>query len=121
MPLDGVSKAGSDPPASAMQSALYLSLSGGCAWVVITVPAIAVCISYLQRHEHAPQHKHLVGLSRLVRYLHRLVSLNKHVLVFRHLDPPLSLVAAGDSAYAAGEFEALVLRGGFVFVDEEKF
>ena len=65
-------------------------------------------LSYLQRHEHAPNHKHLVDLNRLVRFLHRLVSLNKHLLVFRQLVPPLAIVAVGDSAYSAGEYEALV-------------
>ena len=53
-----------------------------------------------------------------VKYLSRLrkLSLREHMLVFRQLDPPFSLVAVGDSAYAAGGFEALALRGGFVLL-----
>ena len=61
-----------------------------------------------------PNQKHLVDLNRLVRYLHKLVATSRHRLVFGRFEPPVIIVAVGDSASSAGEFEALVLRGDFL-------
>ena len=65
-----------------------------------------------------PKISHCRAANRLVRYLHKLVRENDHALVFHALCPPLVLYAVGGSAFPAGEFEGLALRGGFVLVAE---
>ena len=100
------------------QHATYLSLVGALAWTVLTIPAVAVYIAFLQRQTATPKICHCRDANRLVRYLHKLVKDNEHVLVFHKLKAPLVLYAVGDSAYTAGEFEGLALRGGFVLVAE---
>ena len=100
------------------QHATYLSLVGALAWCVLTIPAIAVYIAFLQRQVAAPKIGHCRDANRLVRYLHKLVKDDQHALVYHKLSGPLVIYAVGDSAFSAGEFEGLALRGGFVLVSE---
>ena len=78
---------------------------GPLAWTVLSIPAVAVYIALLQRQVSKPKICHCRDASRLVRYLHRFVKNNEHVLGFRKLKAPLVLYAVGDSAYSAGEYE----------------
>ena len=48
----------------------------------------------------------------------KLVEDGQHALVYHKLSGPLVIYAVGDSAFSAGEYEGLALRGGFVLVAE---
>ena len=118
MTVDSAALANPETDCDKDQHATYLSLVGALAWCVLTIPAIAVYIAYLQRQVAAPKISHCRDANRLVRYLHKLVKDDQHALMYHKLNGPLVLYAVGDSAFSAGEFEGLALRGGFVLVAE---
>ena len=69
-------------------TALYMSLVGALAWLVLTMPAICVYVAYLQRHTKAPTLGRVRRGNRLLRWIRR----NKTRLGvwFRKLQVPLS-------------------------------
>ena len=52
-------------------AALYMSLVGALAWLVLTMPAICVYVAYLQRHTKAPTLGHVRRGNRLLRWIRR--------------------------------------------------
>ena len=58
-----------DDMASAQMKACYMTLLGGVAWMILTCPASAVYVSYLQRHLQEPRVRHLKDLNNLVRWM----------------------------------------------------
>ena len=118
MSVDSAALANPETDCDIDQHATYLSLVGALAWCVLTIPAIAVYIAYLQRQVAAPKISNCRDANRLVRYLHKLVKNDQHALVYHKLSGPLVIYAVGDSAFSAGEFEGLALRGGFILVTE---
>ena len=95
MSLDSHALANVDVQVTLDQHATYMSLVGALAWCVLTIPAFAVYISYLQRHVCGPNISHCRDANRLVRYLQKLVSKNEHVLIFHKLTGPLVIYAVG--------------------------
>ena len=118
MSVDSTALAKPDTDCEKNQHATYLSIVGALAWGVLTIPAIAVYIAYLQRQVAAPKLRHCRDASRLVRLPHKLFKDDQYALVYHKLSGPLVIYAVGDSAFSAGEFEGLALRGSFVLVAE---
>ena len=53
--LDDIAGSDLDDLASAQMKACYMTLLGGVAWMILTCPASAVYVSYLQRHLQEPR------------------------------------------------------------------
>ena len=47
---------------------LYMSLVGALAWLILTMPAIRVYVTFLQRHGKAPTTGHVLLASRLLAW-----------------------------------------------------
>ncbi len=107
MSLDEVAMVDDDDDASPAFKATFLSIVGGLAWCLLTCPAVAVYVSYLQRQMKEPKVKHLRDANRVVRWLQK----TPQGIVYVQLPLPVILMVATDSAYTAGEFEGLSLRG----------
>ena len=105
--LDAVATQSADTPVDAELRGCYSTLLGGAAWMTLTMPMIAVYVSYLQRHLKEPTIQHLRDLNRLVQW----VKTHPQSLCFKALVPPLRLVAVSDSSFSAGDTQGLVMRG----------
>ena len=105
--LDSVATQDPDTPVDTELKGCFATLLGGTAWMTLTVTAIAVYVSFLQRHLTKPTVKHLKDLNRLVQW----VTTHPQSLWFRPLRPPLRLVAVSDSSFSAGDTQGLVMRG----------
>ena len=97
-------------------TALFMSLVGALAWLVLTMPAICVYVAYLQRHTKAPTLGHVRRGNRLLRWIRR----NKTRLGvwFRKLQGPLRLMTLSDSAFKAQDYQGLVMRGCIILLIE---
>jgi len=60
-----------DTPADEDMTAMFMSLVGALAWLVLTMPAICVYVAYLQRHTKAPTLGHVRRGNRLLRWIRR--------------------------------------------------
>jgi len=107
--LDEIKHADADDDASEHLAGPFVSLVCGMAWLLLTCSAIAVYISYLQRHLKKPKNRHLKEANRVLRYV------KKHPgrLFFRRLVGVIRFVVISDSAFHAGEHDGLATRGAF--------
>ena len=87
IPCDLKALVSDDEPADEDMAAMFMSLVGALAWLVLTIPAICVYVAYLQRHTKAPTLGHVRRGNRLLRWIRR----NKTRLGvwFRKLQGPL--------------------------------
>ena len=94
--------------------AIYMSLLGGIAWVVLTVPAIAVYVQAAQRRAHRPRAVDCVRLNAILKWL------RKHPSGILHpkLKGPLRLTGVSDAAFRQqpDESTGLCLRGCVVML-----
>ena len=90
----------------------YVSLVCAMAWMLLTVPSVAVYISYLQRHLKEPHARHVKDANRVLRFL----KAKQHSVAYNKLTGNLKLVAVSDSAFHAGETDGLATRGAFVLL-----
>ena len=90
----------------------YISLTCAIAWVLLTVPAVAVYVSYLQRHLKEPRAVHVRAVNRVLRYL----KAKEHYIVYRPLRGKVKLMAGSDSAFCARETDGLATRGCFIML-----
>ena len=63
--------AADDQPAYAETTALYMSLVGALAWLVLTMPSICVYVAFLQRRTKAPLLGHVRKANRLLRWVRK--------------------------------------------------
>ena len=98
-PCDLKALVSDDTPADEGMTAMFMSLVGALAWLVLTIPAICVYVAYLQRHTKAPTMGHVRRGNRLLRWIRR----NKARLGvwFQKLRGPLMLMTLSDSAFKA--------------------
>ena len=96
--------------------ALFMSIVGALAWLVLTIPAICIYVSYLQRHTQAPTLKHVRDANRLLKWVRK--NLKQLGIRFKRLKEPVRLVALSDSAFKAQDYEGLVMRGCVIFLAE---
>ena len=90
----------------------FVSLTCAMAWVLLTVPSVAVYISYLQRFLKKPCAKHVRDANRVLKYLRS----KQHRIVYRRITGEIKLVAVSDSAFSAGEQDGLATRGAFLMM-----
>jgi len=107
--VDEVAHSDAEDAAPEQLAGPFISLVCGMAWLLLTCPAIAVYISYLQRHLKSPKVRHLKEANRVLRYV------KKHPgrLVYKRLQGKLRFVVISDSAFHAGEHDGLAIRGAF--------
>ena len=107
---------GDDETADEDLKALFMSLVGALAWLVLTMPCICVYVAFLQRQTQSPTMGHIRKANRLLRWVrkHRL----RLGIWFRRLSGPLRLVAISDSAFKAEEYKGLVMRGCVILLAE---
>ena len=75
----------------------FMTLLGATAWILQTRMDIAVYVSALQRHMHAPRAADLRRPNRVIHWVQR----NPRGLEYHQLPEPRILVAFGDSAFQA--------------------
>ena len=107
---------GDDETADEDLKALFMSLVGALAWLVLTMPCICVYVAFLQRQTQSPTLGHIRKANRLLRWVrkHRL----RLGIWFRRLSGPLRLVTISDSAFKAEEYKGLVMRGCVILLAE---
>ena len=59
IPCDLKALVGDEVPADEDMKAMFMSLVGALAWLVLTMPAICVYVAYLQRHTKEPTLGHV--------------------------------------------------------------
>ena len=116
IPCDLKALVSDETPADEDMTAMFMSLVGALAWLVLTMPAICVYVAYLQRHTKAPTLGHVRRGNRLLRWIRR----NKTRLGvwFRKLQGPLRLMTLSDSAFKAQDYQGLVMRGCIILLVE---
>ena len=93
----------------------YMSLLGGIAWCVLTMPHIAIYVAALQRAAKQPTAGHLRRLNTLVSYAKQ----NPHGIHTVKLTPPVALVEVGDAAFRREpNDQGLAMRGAFLLLVE---
>ena len=86
-----------DDPLQGFLQNCFMTLLGAVAWVLQTRMDIAVYVSALQRHMHAPRAIDLRRLNRVILWTQR----NPKGLEYHQLPEPRVLLAIGDSAFQA--------------------
>ena len=71
IPCDLKALVGDETPADEDMKAMFMSLVGALAWLVLTMPAICVYVAYLQRHTKEPTLGHVRRGNRLLRWVRR--------------------------------------------------
>lgn len=114
--IDSAAFARDDQLADTELRQLYMSLVGALAWLLLTMSAICVCISYLQRHTQATT----LNPVKLANRLHAWITRNREKLViyYRRLLGPLRLLTLSDSAFKAQDTQGLVMRGCIILLVE---
>ena len=97
-------------------SALYMSLVGAFAWLILTMPSICVYVAFLQRQTKAPLMGHVRKANRLLRWIRR--NCARLGVWFRRINGPLRLVTISDSAFKAQDYQGLVMRGCIIVLAE---
>ena len=87
--------------------ALFMSLVGALAWLILTMPAICIYVAFLQRQCQSPSVGHVRKANRLLRWIRA----NKQRLGiwFRCLKGPLRVVTLSDSAFKAQDYQGFVM------------
>ena len=103
-----------EDPVTEAHHELYRSLLGGVAWLMQSRADIAPFVGSLQRTSHAPRHKHIHRLNRLLRYCKRVST----GMLFKRLKPPMRMVVVAGVAYRStdGGTDGLALRGYLILV-----
>ena len=86
----------------------FMTLLGAVAWLLQTRIEVAVYVSPLQRHMHAPRAIDLRRLNRVIRWVQR----HPRGLTYQQLPEPRVLLAVGDSAFQAPSDEELASGKG---------
>ena len=101
-----------DKPLPQHLASAYVSLVCAMAWTLLTAPAIAVYISYLQRHLKQPCAEHTRAANRVLRFL----KCREHGVNYLRMKGPFRLLAVSDSAFCASETDGLATRGAFIML-----
>ena len=88
-------------------TAAYMSLLGGVAWVVNTRAGIAIFVGALHRVATTPQYIDMKRLNTVLRLMkkHRLET------IFKRFTGPLKIIAVSDSAFKRQDESPLACRG----------
>ena len=100
-PTGKAARAADDQPADAEAMALYMSLVGALAWLILPLPSICVYVALLQRQTEFPLLWHVRKANRLLRWnrKHR----DRLGVWFHPLNGPLRLAASRSQAASAKE------------------
>ena len=99
-------------------SALYMSLVGARAWLIIRVPSICVNVAFPERQTKAPLMGHVRKANGLLRWKRR--NCARLGVWFRRLHGPLRLVTISDSAFKAQDYQGVVMRGCVIILAEAR-
>ena len=103
-----------EEPVSEATHVAFRLLLGAIAWLTLTMVAVCVYISALQRKSAKPTVKGVYDLNRLLKWIRA----HEDELGIRYvrLEPPVRLIVVSDSAFRAQEHSGLAMRGCLIML-----